>query len=327
MSFFDKKPKSGTPDNQVDFTNITRVETIEGFSIPGIIKNMQYHFTNLQIYSDGLIDCWGMVDLSLLKDKIINNWVVTSIPDGQAISIFSVGHWVIDKGQWTYNKDSFYKYVYSLIKKLNPTLENLHNYHGSNSTTIGKVNVAKHSWPTPKPFYNENPDSFFRKRISGEKFNIFFRNDDGKTYMVELSIYQSGIVEITNLPQKKQFRIEELKELLTRGQLTTELKAGEFITILGLGSFAIVSGQGVDSNSKYNEILDKFNELNGQENTIAKCRRIFEEYMQNPTTGLRQELKEAYEMIPEHQRMFVGTMDTKDHEVRRAIYGHIAKKE
>jgi hypothetical protein len=74
-------------------------------------------------------------------------------------------------------------------------------------------------------------------------------------------------------------------------------------------------------------LTDKFNELNGRENSIAKCARIFDEYKQNPTKRLRDELREAYEAVPEHQRIFVGTMDTKDYEVRQVIYGDIVKKE
>ena len=50
---------------------------------------------------------------------------------------------------------------------------------------------------------------------------------------------------------------------------------------------------------KIKESTDKLNELNGRENSIAKCARIFEEYKQNPTNRLRDELKVAYEAIPE----------------------------
>ncbi len=38
---------------------------------------------------------------------------------------------------------------------------------------------------------------------------------------------------------------------------------------------------------------------------------------------IRDELKYAYEAVPEHQRIFVGTMGTKDYEVRQVIYGDI----
>lgn len=327
MKFFQKILKPFEKPQLVDLTKITRTDILEGFSIPGIILNMQYHFTDLQIYSDGLISCWEMVDLAMFKHKLSNGWVVTSIPDGQKISIFNLGSWVIDKGEWTYDEESYYKHVKTLIKKLNPALENLHNYNYKNSKMIGKVSVAKHLSLNPKPYYYDNPNSFLSKRNEGEKFHIFYRNDDSKTYLAQLSIYQTERIEITNLPTKKIFQFDDLKILINNNQLTTELNIGEEVIILGLGSFIIKSGEGISINSKYNEFLDKYQELNGKENSISKCSKIFEEYKLHPTFKLKQELKEAYEKVPEHQRMFVGNMDTKDYEVRQVIYGNIVKKE
>ena len=327
MNFFKKIIKTIKPDPPVALTAITRTETIEGFSVPGIILNMQYHFTDLQIYSDGLISCWEMVDLPIFKNKLMTSWVVTSIPDGQTISIFNLGSWVIENGDWTYDEESYYKHVKDLIKKLNPGLENLHNYNGDNCKMIGNVSVAKHSSDNAKPYYYDNPNSFLSKRNDGEKFHIFYRNDDGKTYLAQLSIYKTGQVEITNLPIKKIFKFDDIKDLISNNQLITELNIGENITILGLGSFTIKSGQGVNIAFKYNEFADKYSQLNGNEDSISKCARIFAAYKLNPTIELKQQLKKAYEEVPEHRRMFVGDMDTKDYEVRQIIYGNIAKKE
>jgi hypothetical protein len=327
MKLFNNIFKTNKTIEPTALTTITRTEIIEGYSVPGIIHNMQYHFIDLQVYSDGLISCWEMVDLSMFKDKLNKGWVVTSIPNGDAISIFSLGHWYIDEGEWLHTKETLYGYVYSLVKQLNPTLESLHNYNGNNSKMEGKVNVAKHYMPNPKPYYNDSQNSYFANKINGEKFHIFFRNEDSKTYLAELSIYKSGQIEVTNIPVKRVFQIDELVELTSNGQITTDLKIGETVTILGLGSFKIKSGSGVDLKFKLNEFTDKLNELNGRENNITKCARIFEEYKSNPTKKLKEELKEAYTAVPEHQRVFVGTMDTKDFEVRQVIYGDIVKKE
>lgn len=327
MRLFNKIFKTKKGAEPADLTTITRTEVIEGFSIPGVILNMQYHYTDLQVYSDGLISCWEMVDLEMFKDKLNKNWVITSIPDGEAISIFSLGNWYIDNGDWIHTKETLYNHVYSLVKKLNPNTENLHNYNGTNSRMIGKANVAKHLLPNPKPYRYEDSASFFAKKINGEKFNVFFRNSDNRTYLAELSVYKSGYIEITNIPVKRIFKVDDLKHLISEGQITTSPKIGEAITILGLGSFSITSGVGVDITHKYDEFMDKYNELNGKENSIAKCARIFEEYKQQPTQKAREELKQAYEEVPAYKRIFVGTMDTKDYEVRQVIYGDIVKNE
>ncbi|WP_374172688.1 hypothetical protein [Flavobacterium tructae] len=327
MKLFHKLFKSNRKIEQADLTTISRTEVFEGVSIPGIIHNWQYHFTDLQVYSDGLISCWEMVDLKMFKSKLDKGWVVTSIPDGEAISIFSLGCWNIEQGEWKHTKETLYDYVYSLVKQLNPALENLHDYKGVNSKMIGKVNVSKHFMPNPKPYHLEDSSSLFSEKKYGVKFHLFYRSDDAKTYLVELSLYQSGRIELCNLPIRKILNFEELDELAKKGVLTTEPKVGEVITILNLGTFKIMSGSGVDIKFKINELTNKFNELNGKENSISKCARIFDEYKENPSKGLRDELKVAYEEVPEHQRIFVGTMDTKDYEVRQVIYGDIVKKE
>jgi hypothetical protein len=139
MKLFDKIFKFNKSTEPADLTTVTRTEILEGFSIPGIIHNMQYHLTDLQVYSDGLISCWEMVDLPMFKDKLNKGWVVTSIPDGEAISIFNLGHWYIEHGEWQHNKETLYGYVYSLLKRLNPTLANLHNYNGNNSKMVQNI--------------------------------------------------------------------------------------------------------------------------------------------------------------------------------------------
>ncbi|PSK87446.1 DUF7638 domain-containing protein [Taibaiella chishuiensis] len=327
MKLFSKIFNSGRASDPGALTRITRTEVLEGFAIPGIINNMQYHFTNLQVYSDGLIYCWEMVDLAMFKQKLDQGWVVTAIPDGAAISIFGLGHWYIEQGVWLHTKATLYQYVYALVKQLNPALENLQNCHGSSTRKVGNINVAKHSIPDAKPFYLDNPGTVFPDRIHGAQFHCFYRDTDTKTYLAQLSLYESGRIEITNLPGQKVFSFEDIRELVDKKTITTTLDPGETVTILNLGSFKIVSGAGVDILDKLNELTDKFRELNGQENSITKCARIFEAYKATPTLQLKNELKEAYEAVPEHQRMFVGNMDTKDYEVRQVIYGDSIKKE
>ncbi|MEN0053395.1 MAG: hypothetical protein AAGC65_06985 [Mucilaginibacter sp.] len=327
MNLFGKIFQPNKNISKSDLTKITRTEVIEGFCLPGIIHNAQYYFTSLQIYSDGLISCWEMVDLVMLKEKINKGRIVTSIPDGAAISIHNLGHWFIEQGNWEHSKETLYNLIHSLVKQLNPTLENLHNYNGSNSKLVGKVNIAKHGIPDPKPYYYESPNSFLPRKVNGEKFHFFFRYDDSKTYLVELSIYKNGYIEITNLPVKKTLKFDDLNDYVDRGIITTGLKIAETVHILNLGSFKINSGNGVNIKHKINELAGKLSELNGGENSIAKCARILDEYKANPTLKLRNMLREAYEAVPEHQRMFVGTMDTKDYEVRQVIYGNKVKEE
>ena len=55
--------------------------------------------------------------------------------------------------------------------------------------------------------------------------------------------------------------------------------------------------------------------------TCLRCREAYREYLDHPTVANRERLKRVYEEVPEHHRMYVGDMDTKDIPVRTIIYG------
>lgn len=312
--------------NPNSLTTISRTQTVDGFSVPGLILNDQYHFTDIQVYHDGLVYCWDMLDLDLFKSKLASNWVVTSIPNGKQISVHGLGSWVVREGEWIHDKNSFYQYIYSLIETLNPKLENLYNCHGTTTKKINNVNVSVFPVPNAQPYYIAKEMGYFSEREIGSGFNVFFRDDDARLYLAELSIYKNGRVEITHILQKKVFDLLQIQKLFDNQIIKTNVAPGERISIVGLGSFFATEGHGVDIESKYNEILDKYAVLNGEEDSLYKCRKVFTEYNSNPTIALRDKLKEAYERIPKHNRMYIGDMDTKDAIVRLIIYGEKEKK-
>jgi hypothetical protein len=44
-----------------------------------------YVSTHISVYEDGMIDCWGLVDLDGFKEKVRQGEIVTSIPEGTRI--------------------------------------------------------------------------------------------------------------------------------------------------------------------------------------------------------------------------------------------------
>jgi hypothetical protein len=69
---------------------ITRV--VDNVSIPGVylqafIKNGDHFFvTEIEVYKDGKINCWGLVDFECFKEKIRQGWIRTTVPDRARIS-------------------------------------------------------------------------------------------------------------------------------------------------------------------------------------------------------------------------------------------------
>jgi len=50
--------------------SICRTKEIRGYEFPGIIHNGSYFLTDLQVFADGLINCWEMVDLPMFKKLV-----------------------------------------------------------------------------------------------------------------------------------------------------------------------------------------------------------------------------------------------------------------
>ena len=110
-------------------TKVARTRLIEGVAIPAIIHNDSYFFVDLTVYSDATVECWELTDLNLFKQKLGQGWVKISIPNGKNISIHGLGSWKIDDGKWLFDKESFYEYVASIIKKLNPEGRNFYKIY------------------------------------------------------------------------------------------------------------------------------------------------------------------------------------------------------
>jgi predicted NAD-dependent protein-ADP-ribosyltransferase YbiA (DUF1768 family) len=77
-------------------------QRIEGVMRPAFINNGgRYFLTNLRIYADGMVDCWGHCTLEEFADKVRKGWVATVLPDGAHASAHHVGHWTMSEpGGW-----------------------------------------------------------------------------------------------------------------------------------------------------------------------------------------------------------------------------------
>lgn len=75
---------------------IRRIKQVEGTTTPGIIHNADHNFlVQVQVYEDGMVNCWELVDLKGLKQKIDEYWLGPDIPDGETLSIHGLGAFVV----------------------------------------------------------------------------------------------------------------------------------------------------------------------------------------------------------------------------------------
>ncbi|MFJ6141578.1 NADAR family protein [Kitasatospora sp. NPDC092286] len=98
--------------------------TADGVRIPGtwrhvFIRNGQYHLSDLFIYADGLIDCWGLVTIEEFEEKLRTGWVATSLPEGAEASAFELAHWKFSEPQSWQTPELLVAEVRDTIDQLN----------------------------------------------------------------------------------------------------------------------------------------------------------------------------------------------------------------
>ena len=201
---------------------IYRYQRVEGKYFPGIINNVNYFFTTVALYEDGVIDCWKKVEFQDIKNVIEKGWLCCEAPNGKNISIFQVGNYTIKSAKWKYNKETYYKTIIDNLKELNPKIENINKI----TREIPEEDYKKEILFLSKPFRLEHKINF-HQWFNGDNTFIFY-NLGGQLYLTTLTAYEDKTFEI-GLLEEKYFSLEEIKEMFEKNILTTEVKDRFFI--------------------------------------------------------------------------------------------------
>lgn len=303
---------------------IRRKKLIEGTTVPGIIHNGgQYFYINLDVYEDGMVNCWELVDLKGLKEKIDQGWLTPMVPKGKSLSIHGLGSYKIDSTNWLYDKNTYYNNVVNKIKKLNPEFENIYTITRFQKE-LNETRKIIHS-PPAIDFYVVQ--EMFYETVEGKGYFIFM-NENEKNYLVNLVLYENGLVGIYNSDFEKYYQIDEVVELFKNRILFTEFNHPINVSIPELGEMCFSAVlYAADIEDKQKELFDMLNKLKGNKTTLEICREAYYNYLSNPSEYNRVYLKEKYELVPEHERMFLGDMDSKDSDYQRIIYSPSEKRE
>ncbi|MFD4661111.1 NADAR family protein [Kitasatospora sp. NPDC058444] len=98
--------------------------TADGVRIPGtwrhvFIRNGHYFLTDLFIYADGLIGCWGLVTIEEFEEKLRTGWVATSLPEGAEASAHGLAQWKFSEPQSWQTPELLLAEVRDTIDQLN----------------------------------------------------------------------------------------------------------------------------------------------------------------------------------------------------------------
>lgn len=118
----------------------TDEEFIPGIALPVIIDNLRYHLAEVIVYKDGMIDCWGLMDLPSFEAKLSSGWVKTSIPDGSELSAFPLGAMKVEKFFARRTQEEMMLEVRDIIEKLNNRPDSLAQCHAAFTSYVGGPN-------------------------------------------------------------------------------------------------------------------------------------------------------------------------------------------
>lgn len=109
------------------FRNTEDGRRIDGVFAMAFIHNGDYFLTHISIYRDGMIDCWGLVDLEEFKQKVRSGWVVTRPPENAKVHVSFLGAFNATDATYWIDPEEFIKEVADEIDELNgrPTTSDL----------------------------------------------------------------------------------------------------------------------------------------------------------------------------------------------------------
>lgn len=286
-----------------------------GVAFPAFIHNVQYHYIDISVYSDGLIHCWGCVDVGVFRQKIREGWVVAQVPTGAPVSIHNLGWAIVGDFDWHYASGDFVKRAEEIIKVLNPRCTGLVNMNGEELEGHNGRRYRKFEWANGKP-YRLDPE---QNEVLGDSMPVF-ATVGSEIFLCDWFVYADGSNRIGSSSVVPS--IDEIEKMFDDGELSTSVPSGAWINIEGIGRFQPERcSWGVRPRERVREALDKITILQGGIGSIRKCLDHFDDYKKTPSVEKRELLRHAYESIPEHRRCYCGDMDSQDWPIRRILYG------
>ena len=304
---------------------VYRKERVEGRSFFGIIKNGSYFLSNLAIYEDGIVSAWDKFDIYQFEKALEKKWVVSFIEDNEELNIRGIGDFEILESQWMH-KDDYYKYIKSILKEMNPEMQNIYK------TTQREIE----KWEKLKVSFLAIPIDFKMKKefgydLSNGKSYFIFRksshySSNKEIFLTYYTIYDDETISIYN--DNNIYNFDNIKNMFDKNELVLYPKEDDTIIIENLAKLKLKPTlKYTNKKEKLKEIEENIKEISGKENAFDYAIKCYHNYLVYPSDYNRELLKEAYEKLPKHERIFLGDMDNKDSDFRRIIYTPNIKRE
>src|SRR5438093_4092304 len=264
--------------------SICRTKEIRGYEFPGIIHNGSYFLTELQVFADGLINCWQMVDLPMFKEKLRGGWVVTSIPDRAALDIHGIGSVSVNSPVWAHTPDGLVKFIQDVVRTLNPRMENLYHCHGRDTEEVNGVRYAAVNTDNPRPWKTDQPISPLVHGIFGGSLR-HFQVHDGLLRLVTIQLFRDDSAKIFGFSEPQTLDFGSLVKQLQNRDYFRIPDAGDRVVIEGLADFT--AGEWtyrVDPSQLVGEFHDLHDRVHDRPGAIQECMNAYRDYLAKQST-------------------------------------------
>jgi predicted NAD-dependent protein-ADP-ribosyltransferase YbiA (DUF1768 family) len=146
------------------------------------------------------------------------------------------------------------------------------------------------------------------ERIEGSCRLVFVRN--GSSYfLTELLVFADGAIWLGD----EWVDVGGLWEVLRSGRVATSLEPGRVGVAHHLASWRFTDPQvAVTAEELLGEVTDEIERLNNRPDSTERCQRALERFLRTRAEPDRIALREAYEAVPAHLRIYLGEMGVRD---------------
>jgi hypothetical protein len=293
---------------------------VKGLALPIFIHNSTYFLDTLDIYADGVAECWGLVRIDDLQAKVDSGWITTAPLVSGQISIHDLGGGTLSAVEWDKASAAIVPTAQALYQRLHADHPNVLDMDERRRQLAAEWNIPEKQVGLSRlrSTYGVYRAGENGEEIEGATLPLFWSAPEGIA-LTECFVYADGRASVGY--DAPLHTIEELRRLFDLGHIRTSVDDGVWVTVAGLGRFQVTDGFWyVEKVELWKNILNSLNVLRGQSDAIELCYQAFLAYQKDPTAENREILRAAYEAVPEHHRMYTQRdQDAKDHTIRRIL--------
>ncbi len=284
-----------------------------GWCLPTFIHNGGHHYTELKVFEDGVVDCWGGLDLPLFRQKLTTGWIATAAPPGARMSAHGLGGATVEAFEPRWSLQDVEERVMAAIRHWNPALSNLVDLQGEDTELRGKVRWAKLPILDAVPFRQDGGGNL----ILGQHTSIFV-GTPREPRLTQWFVFADGMSRLG--PEGELVQLEAVEQEVLAGRAFCSIPDGAWLEVDGLGRARLTEGRWfVDPQELIKEQRDRLTQLQGRPSAVQQCAEAWQDYQREPSPASLEIVRERYLAVPVHLRMYCGDMDTKDYPIRAAL--------